>query len=163
MGTAGLTKRFAWQVGVVIALCSGAVRATLGEAPTLGAESASEPSAQALPLTLWLAPSGLYTVYEVRLETGTVVREYVAQGVLVFAVSWRGPVPPHWAPLLGEHFSTFKKALEAGHEAGQRGAPLRVERDGLVVHTSGRAPHFFGYAYVTDLVPPGINIKDAVQ
>jgi hypothetical protein len=99
----------------------------------------------------------------VTLASGLVLKEFANAEGLVFAVSWRGPVVPDLPPLLGAYFPMFKQAQEASLHAGKRGSPLRLAKDGLVVQASGRSPHFFGYAYVTRLVPPGINVKNVVQ
>ena len=42
-----------------------------------------------------------YSVQEIQLPSGTVVREYVSSGGKVFAVSWRGPVIPDLRQTLG--------------------------------------------------------------
>jgi hypothetical protein len=100
------------------------------------------------------------------LETGTLVRAYETTDGQVFAVSWRGPVQPDLSTLLGTYFSTFKKAADEARrvsQVGRRGSPVQMAQDGLVVNASGRMPHFFGYAYVTALVPFGLNIKEIVQ
>ena len=99
----------------------------------------------------------------VTLASGLVLKEFANAEGLVFAVSWRGPVVPDLSPLLGAYFPVFKQAQEESLHAGKRGSPLRLAKDGLVVQASGRSPHFFGYAYVTHLVPPGINVKNVVQ
>lgn len=110
-----------------------------------------------------LSESGLFSVHETQLETSTIIKEYARPDGLVFAVSWRGPVVPDLPQLLGTYFPVFKQAQEEPLNAGKRGSPLSLAKDGLVVQASGRRPHFFGYAYVTHLVPPGINVNDVVQ
>jgi hypothetical protein len=110
-----------------------------------------------------LSDSGLFSIFEKSLETGTVIKEYSRPDGLVFAVSWRGPVQPDLPLLLGSYFATFKQGSDEARLSGNRGSPLTLASNGLVVSASGRMPHFFGYAYVTHLVPSGINIKDVVQ
>jgi hypothetical protein len=99
----------------------------------------------------------------VSLASGVLVKEFAGVDGVVFAVSWRGPVQPDLSALLGPYLATFKEANEAARATGRRGSPLSVAKDGLVVQAGGRRPHFFGYAYVTHLLPPGINIKAVVQ
>jgi hypothetical protein len=110
-----------------------------------------------------LSDSGLFSIFEKSLETGTVIKEYSRPDGLVFAVSWRGPVQPDLAPLLGAYFTSFKQVSDEARLSGRRGSPLTMASNGLVVSASGRMPHFFGFAYVTHLLPSGINIKDVVQ
>jgi hypothetical protein len=102
-------------------------------------------------------------VHESSLETGTVIKEYVRPDGLVFAVSWRGPAVPDLALLLGAYYSVLQQARHEAHAGGQRGSPLSLAKDGLVVQAGGRSPHFFGYAYVTHLLPADINIKEVIQ
>ena len=109
------------------------------------------------------AEAGLCRVHESSLETGTVIKEYVRPDGLVFAVSWRGPVAPDLALLLGAYFSVFQIARHETLAGEQRGSPLSLAKDGLVVQAGGRSPHLFGYAYVTHLVPTGVRIKEVVQ
>lgn len=134
--------------------------AALGQAPNRFLNCATPECA---PAKEGLAQSGLFRVCETLLPTGTLVKEYAGLDGRVFAVSWRGPVPPDWSTLLGPYFFALKEGRDAALTPGKRGSPLSLSKDGLVVQASGRSPHFFGYAYVTHLVPPGINVKDVVQ
>jgi hypothetical protein len=79
------------------------------------------------------------------------------------AVTWRGPVLPDLAPLLGTYFAAFKLASHETQQSGGRGSPVSVDQDGLVVKSSGRRPNLFGYAYLPRLTPPNLQIKDVVQ
>lgn len=127
--------------------------AVLGQASTLATSPTTSPP----------AVNRAFNMTAETLASGVLVKEFFGPDGVVFAVSWRGPVQPDLATLLGPYLATFKEAHEAARVAGRRGAPLSMAKDGLVVQASGRTPHFFGYAYVTHLVPSGINIKDVVQ
>jgi hypothetical protein len=105
----------------------------------------------------------VYTRHEVQLENGTTVREFVTPEGLVFAVAWRGPVLPDLQALLGNYFKTFKAETEQARTMGRRGSPVSIERDGLIIRSSGRMRNFFGYAYAPSLVPAGVNISDVLQ
>lgn len=109
-----------------------------------------------------VAPPSSYTLHEVQLENGTTVLEYATPAGLVFAVAWRGPVLPDLSALLGGYFNTFKRETEQARMMGKRGAPVNIERDDLVVRSSGRMRNFFGHAYAPALVPAGVNIKDVL-
>lgn len=137
--------------------------AVLGQTLATHSDCLSPKPKCATPTVVQLAESGLFSVHETQLETSTVIKEYARRDGLVFAVSWRGPVAPDLHQLLGTYFPLFKQAQEEPLNAGKRGSPLILTKDGLVVQASGRRPHFFGYAYTTHLVPPGISIKDVVQ
>lgn len=161
------TERFN---GLAVLLCLTALGlfpatafAVLGQALAPHSECPSRTPKCVAPVMGHLAESGLFSVQETPLENSTVIKEYARTDGLVFAVSWRGPVVPDLPLLLGTYFPVFKQAQEEALIAGKRGSPLILAKDGLIVQASGRSPHFFGYAYVTHLVPPGIKVKDVVQ
>lgn len=151
--------------GLMLAVSSYEAMATLGQAPSaLPAASSSAPASGArMSAASPAARSGLYTLHEVQLESGTTVREYVTPAGLVFAVAWRGPVLPDLSTLLGDYFKTFQAETDQFRLAGRRGSPVNIERDGLVIRSNGRMRNFFGYAYAPDLIPAGVNIKDVLQ
>lgn len=152
-------------LGLALLVSAGGALAVLGQAPSVApAASATNaaPGATRLAATP-SARSGLYTLHEVQLENGTSVREYATPAGLVFAVVWRGPVLPDLSVLLGDYFNTFKVETDQARTLGKRGSPVNVERDKLVVRSSGRMRSFFGYAYAPDLIPTGVNIKDVLQ
>jgi len=63
--------------------------------------------------------NGSYTVHETLLPAGTLVKQYVPQAGVVFAVSWYGPFIPNLRQLLGTHFEALlahqKQQAHAGH------------------------------------------------
>src|SRR5665647_917035 len=152
-------------LGLVLAASVGEATATLGQAPsTLPASSTSTPAVGARMLAATpTVRSSLYTLHEVQLENGTIVREYATPAGQVFAVAWRGPVLPDLSALLGGYFNTFKAETDQARMTGRRGSPVNIERNGLVVRSNGRMRNFFGHAYAPDLVPTGVNIKDVLQ
>ena len=154
----GLRGKFTLLIGLAWVLCCVPAWAALGQAPTL---YSAPPGANLSAPPLAMTP--LYTMTAVTLASGLVLKEFANAEGLVFAVSWRGPVQPDLSQLLGTYFAAFKQASETERASGQRGSPLSLAKDGLVVQASGRSPHFFGYAYATHLVPSGINVKDVVQ
>ena len=154
-------------LGLVLAGSAGAAMATLGQAastpPAFSASASTSATSARMLATVPSARSSLYTLSEVQLETGTIVREYATPAGLVFAVAWRGPVLPDLSALLGGYFNTFKTGTDQIRSSGRRGSPVSMERDGLVVRSNGRMRNFFGHAYVPDLIPTGVNIKDVLQ
>jgi len=152
-------------LGLLLVVSVGDVMAALGQAPSkLAAASSSTatPGARLLAATPAVR-SSLYTLHEVRLETGTSVREYATPAGRVFAVSWHGPVLPDLSALLGDYFNTFKFETEQARRIGRRGAPVNIGRDDLVLRSNGRMRNFIGYAYAPALIPTGVNIKDVLQ
>src|SRR5665647_3966267 len=107
-------------LGLVLAASVGEATATLGQAPsTLPASSTSTPAVGARMLAATpTVRSSLYTLHEVQLENGTIVREYATPAGQVFAVAWRGPVLPDLSALLGGYFNTFKAETDQARHAG---------------------------------------------
>lgn len=154
-----------WLLGLILAASVGAAVAALGQAPsTLPAASMPTPASGAKMLAATPGVrSSLYTLHVVQLENGTRVQEYATPAGLVFAVAWRGPVLPDLAALLGDYFHIFKVETDQARTRSGRGAPVNMERDGLVVRSNGRMRSFFGHAYAPDLIPTGVNINDVLQ
>lgn len=150
---------------LMLAVGAGDAIAALGQAPsTRPAVPAPSPaSAARMSAAASTARSSLYALHETVLESGTTVLEYATPAGQVFAVAWRGPVLPDLNALLGNYFRAFKVETEQVRAVGRRGAPITMERDGLVLQSGGRMRNFFGYAYVPALVPAGVNIKDVLQ
>jgi len=95
-----------------------------------------------------------FSIHEITAEDGVVVREYISPGGQVFGLSWRGPVRPNLAPLLGEYFPAFQKASRS---AARRRGPLVVRTDQLVVEMGGHMRAFHGRAYLPDLLPATVS------
>jgi hypothetical protein len=149
-------------VCVVLAIVMSPAVAALGQAPSKFVASPATPAAKLLSA----APAtgiSIYRVQETLLENGTTVREYATPAGLVFAVAWQGPILPDLDVLLGNYFHSFKLETDQARLFGRRGAPVDMTRDGLVVRSNGRMRNFFGHAYVVDLVPAGVSIKDVLQ
>jgi hypothetical protein len=138
--------------------------AALGQSPTLSMTK----SGSALPQTPinkkmalpQLAATGLYTVHENQLESGTNVREFSTPAGVVFAVAWRGPVLPDLSDLLGHYFDAFKIEVDQARATSRRGGPVNIQRADLVVQSNGRMRNFFGHAYAPTLIPTGVNVND---
>ncbi len=104
-----------------------------------------------------IRPHAGYSVHEIRLDSGTVVREYLSASGRIFAVTWNGPTLPDLRQIMGDaHFRTFVNAPDAQH------VPRRLrslKRDDLVVHSAGRPRAFTGHAYLPSQVPPGVAVE----
>jgi hypothetical protein len=98
-----------------------------------------------------------YTVQEMTLPSGTVVREYVSSAGKVFAVGWNGPTMPDLRQTLGTYFEQYIAGASAPH-VGHR--HLTVRQSDLVVQSNGRPRAFYGRAYVPSLLPPNVSIDD---
>lgn len=98
-------------------------------------------------------------VYQIKVTSGTRIKEYVDANNVVVAVSWQGPTLPNLKQLLGSYFDTFANR-PVGHASSHRNAELIT--DDLVVQSQGQMRHFAGRAYLPRLLPAGFN-TDQIQ
>lgn len=103
-------------------------------------------------------PAGGYTVKEITLPSGTILREYVSPGGKVFAVTWRGTTPPDLQQTLGTYFEQFKAAATSPHPGGHH--HLIVHQPDFVLNIGGHMRAWTGKAYVPDLLPPNFSTDD---
>ncbi len=103
-------------------------------------------------------PAGGYTVSEITLPSGTVLREYISAEGKVFAVTWSGAVVPDLQQTLGTYFGQYKAAAAATPHTGHH--QLRVQQSDLVVSTGGHMRAWSGRAYVPSLLPPNFSLDE---
>ncbi len=101
-----------------------------------------------------------YSVQELQLSSGTVVREYVAPNGTVFGVSWHGPMMPNLKQIFGTYFQQYVTASRlARHNAGTR-RHFQIVQPDLVVQSFGRMRSYHGRAYVPSLIPANVTTDD---
>ncbi len=103
------------------------------------------------------ASNDSYTVYELSITTGTVVREYLSLDGKVFAVTWKGPLLPDLRQILGSYFKQYSDSASSKH--GDHGH-LVVRDPDLVVESGGHLRAFFGRAYLPQAIPTGVAVSD---
>jgi hypothetical protein len=101
-----------------------------------------------------------YTVHEIQVATGTVVREFVSPEGKVFGVAWEGPWPPDMRQVLGSYFDQFVQAARSRGGARMGRRPLVINQPGLVVQTGGHMRAFAGRAYVPEMLPSGVGAEN---
>ncbi len=121
-------------------------------AATLGGDASSVRDDQAqMRGTLQFTGAAQFTVHEIQLPSGGVVKEYVSPAGMVFAVAWEGPSLPDLRQILGRYFEQYSES------ARTRGAGSRLTQDaGLVVQSGGHMRAFYGRAYVPQMLPRGV-------
>jgi Protein of unknown function (DUF2844) len=125
---------------------------------TLGEDAASvENDRVQMKAQLRMTAVAGYTVHEIQDAAGTTVREYVAPSGKVFAVAWNGPLLPNFPQMLGRYFADYNSGASAPR-VGRR--HLTIQRDDLVVHSSGHMRAFHGNAYVPSLVPANFSVDE---
>lgn len=151
---AGLIRRLA----PVIALAATAPLWVTAAQAALGAPYASIASDQAtLAASIKATPRAGYTVHELALPSGTLVREFSNANGTVFAVAWNGPAKPNLNQLLGSYFSDFVKTAQT--TPGGRNH-VNLSRSDLVIQAGGHMRAFFGRAYLVGSIPDGVSSDD---
>jgi hypothetical protein len=133
---------------VVLAAACGPALAVLGG-------TTSAPSAQTGPATVEQVtnPSGaVYSHVQRRLDSGTVLHEFVDANGTVFAVAWSGPFLPDLRELLGPSFSALKDGAAKG-----RSSALSISRPDLVLVSAGHMGGFEGRAWLPPKLPTGFD------
>jgi Protein of unknown function (DUF2844) len=102
-------------------------------------------------------PANGYTISEITLPSGTVVREYVSSEGKVFAVTWSGMAVPDLRQTLGTYFEEYKAAAAAPHSGHNH---LTIRQSDLVVTTGGHMRAWRGQAYVPSLLPPNFSLDE---
>jgi hypothetical protein len=99
-----------------------------------------------------------YSVHEMTTPQGTVIREYVGPGGLVFAVTWRGPFNPDLQQLFGNYWQQYltAAAIYPSHNHRQQ----VINEPGLVVQRSGRLRAFSGRAWIPGMLPQNVSAAD---
>ena len=129
-----------------------------GAQATLGNDAASVATDKTkMQACLHIVQKHHYAIHELGLPTGGKVREFVADNGKVFAVSWSGGWRPNLRDIMGKHYDSYLQATKGKRMA--RG-PVRIELPGVVLVMGGHQRAFFGYAYLTDMLPPELSIGD---
>ncbi len=147
-----MTKRWLGCWMVVVVFAPGLACATLG-----GPESTVSVDAQKLRSDIKSTAHGAYLVHEMQLPSGTLLREYVAPGGIVFAVAWNGPGLPNLSQALGGYFSVYTDAVKAQPARRSR---LEIRQPGFVMHSGGHMRAFSGRAYLPQALPAGVTAEE---
>jgi hypothetical protein len=158
-------------MGVVAALClsvaSTSAFAALGSSPMTGANNhvaasqmlSAHVMAQASASAAAQNPA--YSVNNVTLDSGTVVREFVATSTNeVFAVSWKGPRLPNFKDILGTYAPRYLTPTGADVVKSGGLGQRSLSASDLVVQSLGRLGQFSGYAYLPSAVPAGVSLSE---
>jgi hypothetical protein len=130
----------------------------LPAAATLGGDASSTQADQVrMKATLRMSPGAKYTVHEMALPSGTVVREYISPAGVVFAVTWKGPMKPDLRQLMGTYFDQY---LQAAPNARSGHAGVAVSLPGLVMHSLGHMRAFSGRAYLPPSLPADVAVDE---
>jgi hypothetical protein len=140
-----------WVFGVLalgLATPSGALAALGGDAASIVADSATLGGRRQVTLAAG------WEVHELRLPSGTLVREYLRDGT-VFAIAWGGPVMPDLRRLLGSYFDRYVESPR-GRPGGHHWRV--VATPDWVVQSAGHPGGFIGRAWLPTHLPTGFDL-----
>jgi hypothetical protein len=148
------SKALGAVVGAILLGVAGRALATLGEPEASVASDCKALSAVQRASTR----QAVFTVEELA-SSGNVVREYVSNTGIVFAVAWRGLTHPDLGALLGSFAAEYREAARA--QKRTPGRPAReISTAHVVVETWGHMRNLQGRAYLPSLVPAGMSVDD---
>ncbi|HXY51903.1 MAG TPA: DUF2844 domain-containing protein [Terriglobales bacterium] len=152
-----LTKLVRTALGMVLAMAG----ASLPASAALGGDVASvQKDMVQMRASLKITHAEAYTVHEMQMSYGTVVREFVSPAGQVFGVAWRGPFLPDMRQILGTYFNRYEQVGIAKSRRAQ--GPLVIQDPELVLESSGHMQSYRGRAYVPTMVPQGVSL-DAIR
>jgi hypothetical protein len=151
------------QATTYIVLLTGLVLSSLllpfrASAELGGDVTSVEADRQQMKATRTVQSTAKYAMHELQTDSGT-VREYVTPDGKVFGVAWQGPTIPDLRQLLGNYYPQFDQAAAAHRKLRHRG-PLAINEFGLVVVSTGHMRAYSGKAYVSGLLPQGVQAED---
>ena len=144
--------RIATPLAALLLAYVGASHAALGGPPE---QFAAESSVAVSNAT---ASGSRYVTRETSLATGTLVREYVSDGGIVFALTWEGPVMPDLRSLLEKYFDAMVNESARMPRAGR--SQLAVDNQDVVIHSGGHMRAFEGSAWIPAALPAGFSADD---
>jgi len=98
----------------------------------------------------------LYSVQELTLETGTVVKEYINSTGKVYGVSWQGPIKPDLRLFLGDKALSRLSPISTQKNLDHHHASMNSAD--LVIISRGQGRLFSGKAFAPLLAPASIGI-----
>jgi hypothetical protein len=131
--------------------------------PCIAAAALGEPETQVptevarLRGSIKVTPHTRYTLHEIKLPSGTVVREFAGSDGKVFAVAWSGPAVPNLREILGQYFDSYVTAAKARHSGHHH---LQIHESNLVVLAGGHMRAFSGLAYLPQALPSGVSVGE---
>jgi hypothetical protein len=101
-----------------------------------------------------------YTIYEIKISTGTRVREFISPFGDVFGVAWEGPVVPELQQFLGAYFQEYSDAMRTQKTTVFSRRPLHIHLSDLVLETGGHMGAYYGRAYIPQTVPSEVKVEE---
>lgn len=100
--------------------------------------------------------------HDIVMPDGSRITEYAGPDGTVFAVAWNTRFKPNVDLLLGRYAATFAVAARDAMKTPGMKRRVLLQRDDLVVQSSGHLNSFVGRAYLRSRVPAGFGV-DALR
>ena len=143
----------------LIFVCLATLPFSLPASAVLGGDESSVAADVAqMKASISVTHRDLYSVHEMKIYSGTVVREYVSPGGRVFGVAWQGPFIPDLQQLLGTYFQQYSVAAQSGTNRHASRRFVNIQQPGLIVQASGHMRAYSGRAYDPGLLPQGVGV-----
>jgi len=139
-------------MGLALTLVSHTARAELG-----GTVASVHNDQVAMKASIRITNAASYTVHELAMPAGVIVREFVSGTGQVFGVAWAGPANPDLRQVLGTYFDQYQQVRQ--QMRAPRGA-LNVQLPGLIVQMAGHLRSFSGRAFVPEMIPQSVRAEE---
>jgi hypothetical protein len=97
----------------------------------------------------------LYEIHEITSD-GITVREYVANNGVVFGIAWIGGGEPDLSQLFSKFYKEYRDSESSAQHPSRR-APRKIHSKNMIVEKFGHMGAVQGRAYVSKLIPSGVN------
>jgi len=122
-----------------------------------GDESSVAADMAQMKASITVTHKDMYSVHEIKVPSGTVVREYVSPAGRVFGIAWQGPFIPDLQQLLGTYFQQYSAAAQDARNRHASRRFVSIRQPGLIVEASGHMRAYSGRAYDPGLLPQGVG------
>jgi Protein of unknown function (DUF2844) len=146
------SRTLLWLI-VAAGPCTPALAALGGDAASVEAERAGMKAT----LRETTTPGG-FTVHELEVPGGMLIREYASLDGKVFAVTWHGRGVPDLQKMLGSYYGEFAQAASVPHYPNHH--HLSIHTANVVVESHGHTRAFFGRAWAPALVPENFSLGE---
>lgn len=110
--------------------------------------------------SLRVAIGECYTVYEIRISSWAIIREFVSPAGIVFGVAWEGQFVPDLKQFLGSYFQEYSAAARGERSSYIGRRPLRIRKPNLVFESGGHLGSYYGRAYDPQNVPDTVKEEE---
>jgi hypothetical protein len=152
----GCKNWFFASLAFSVAVFPGVASATLGEP-----EDSVQTDGAKFNGSIKVTEQPNYRLHEIKLPSGSSLREFVGADGKVFAVAWSGPTVPNLRQVFGQYFDEYASAAQSAAQTTRSDhTHSQVHTSDLVVQSSGHMRALSGRAYLFQAIPSGVSLGD---